>query len=63
MSRNEVLSLLGSPNEHGDRRVLPALGKMPEWDAYWFAANRIHIEYDLKATSVRMITLSALPPS
>lgn len=57
MGRGQVRSLLGEPEERGERRSGTLLGEMPAWDRYACDVN-LHIEYELSELSIGLITLT-----
>lgn len=51
---------LGPPARSGGGASLPVLGLQAAWDQFEVAGFRLHIEYTLDATAVRMVTLTRL---
>ena len=60
MDRDRVRAILGDPDRSGEESKVVFLGPQPAWDVYASNDARVHIEYAQGATSIRMVTLTAI---
>lgn len=58
MDRTAARVLLGPPDQSGEAKELPILGRMPAWDK-WMAPVSVHAEYAFDEASIRLVTMEA----
>lgn len=56
MDRDAARVLLGPPDQSGEAKELPILGRMPAWDK-WAARVSVHAEYAFDQASIRLVTM------
>lgn len=57
MSRAQVRDHLGQPDQQGEEKILPLLGKKPAWDSFARDGYRLHVEYNFGATAIQLVSL------
>jgi hypothetical protein len=63
MSKDDIISLLGTPDSFGEPHVSPILGSFGGWEKYKRYDHYLHIEHIDEYRGVSKVTLQVLDPS
>lgn len=58
VARESVRARLGTPDASGEPSEVHPFGPMPAWDRYDLEAVSLHLEYQLDASGIRLISIS-----
>jgi hypothetical protein len=59
MTKDEVRATFGDPDQSGPARDIHPFGMSPAWDSFVSDGRRIHVEYQLEGSGIRLVTISA----